>query len=168
MLCWFTRWRLSTALDRAPGGAPSPRGHLARCAACQAYAARLTTLHAQLTAGAAGAARPPSPAPRRARRSWLVAGPLMLAGAAAVAVLGFGLGDGPLRPTPARPPITPAVAVDLRGVADRLVTVVRTARTPLEAELDNLLHDGRRGVDAVLAVGGLRRPDSGPAARPTE
>jgi hypothetical protein len=30
------------------------------------------------------------------------------------------------------------------------------AHTPLDTELENLLHDGRRGLDEVLAAGGLR------------
>ena len=44
--------------------------------------------------------------------------------------------------------------VRMRRVADSVSQVL--ANTPLETELDDLIHDGRRGLDAVLATGGLR------------
>jgi hypothetical protein len=44
--------------------------------------------------------------------------------------------------------------IRVRRVADSVSQVL--ANTPLETELDDLIHDGRRGLDAVLATGGLR------------
>jgi hypothetical protein len=46
----------------------------------------------------------------------------------------------------------------VRDVADR-VSALLASSTPLDVELNALLRDGRRGLDAVLATGGLRRAD---------
>jgi hypothetical protein len=85
----------------------------------------------------------------------LVAAPVT-ACAAAVIVIVVGTGGGPA--IDVVPPLVPApgALVRVRDVADRVSQVL--GNTPLETELDALLHDGRRGLDAVLATGGLRRP----------
>jgi hypothetical protein len=157
MRCWYARWQMSNALDRGDLASRMDRGHVARCAACQAFGRALTALDARLSAGARSAA-PPQPSHsvvRRPRRPWLVAAPIA---ALAAAVLVFAIGPAARRTRPA--PEVPAMAVAgpdtfvvVSGVADRVTQAVAT--TPLDAELDALLHDGKRGLDAVLAAGGL-------------
>jgi NADPH:quinone reductase-like Zn-dependent oxidoreductase len=143
---WYTRYEISNALDRGTLAAVLARGHAARCAACQAFAARLATQHAQLRAGAAAA---PAPAVGRARRPVLLWGGALALGAAAV-VLAL-----PSTPTVA-PVAAPAPVATTRPIAARVSELFTTASAPLDAELENLLNDGRRGVDVVLATGGLR------------
>jgi hypothetical protein len=83
-----------------------------------------------------------------------VAAPLAIAAAAAI-VLAVGRAGHPTEPVP--PPLAfsvPDLPDTVSGVAARVSRVV--AHTPLDTELENLLHDGRRGLDEVLAAGGLR------------
>lgn len=154
MRCWYTRWQMSNALDRGDLAARMGRGHPAGCAACQAFGHALASLHARLSRDAHAAAVPVRVA-RRMRWPLLVAGPVAVCAAAAI-IVAVGTGGGP--PVAVVPPEVqaPDPLVRVRGVADRVSQVL--GNTPLEAELDDLLHDGRRGLDAVLATGGLRRP----------
>jgi hypothetical protein len=142
---------MSNALERGDLAARLDRGHAASCPSCQAFGHALESLHARLSRGAHTAAAPP-PAPRRARWPLLVAGPLAVGAAAAIAIT-FGTGGGGPVPPPSIP--APVRLVQIRQVADRVSQAV--ARTPLEAELDDLLYDSRRGLDAVLATGSLDR-----------
>jgi len=160
MRCWYTRWQMSNALDRGELGPLLARGHAARCAGCQAFGAALGSLDDRLSREV-HAAPPPSPSgvARRARSRWWLAAPLA-AGAAAVLALRVAAVDpdpsGPGSPTPAVPAVQVSEALgQIRGIADRVSQAVTTARTPLDTELDNLIHDGRRGLAAVLETGGL-------------
>ena len=155
MRCWYTRWQMSDALDRGELAAQRSRGHAARCAACQAFAHRLAGLDAQLALGASAARPPSAEAPARAARGrLLLAAPVALGAAAAVALLVRSAApvDAPA-PTPA-PRVVVGALPDVRQVASRVSQAL--AKTPLETELDDLIHDGKRGVDAVLSIGGLR------------
>jgi hypothetical protein len=166
MRCWYTRWQLSNALDDGALASRMDRGHAARCLACQAYSRALSGLHGQLSREADAAVAPV--ATRRHRRPWRLAAPLALGAAGALAAIAIGLGtrdepagsDGPVavvQPPAAEPrPGQPGPLVRVRGLADRVSQAL--ASSPLEVELDDLIHDGRRGLDAVLATGGLRRP----------
>lgn len=158
MRCWYTRWQISNALDRGDLASYMTRGHAAGCASCQAFGSALTSLDAGLARGAPTAPTP-ARAPRRTRRPWLVAAPLALGAAAAAIALGLDLGGAPTQPVavePQPPPVQLAgTMVLVRGVADQFSQAL--ANTPLDTELQALLHDGRRGLDAVLATGGLRR-----------
>jgi hypothetical protein len=166
MRCWYTRWQMSNALDRGERGGLSARmsrGHAARCAECQAFGASLESLHGRLSRGAHAAAVPVVAA-RHARWPLLVGGPLAVGAAAAIA-LAIGVADEPMQPTVAPPsPVAevptgepPPDRAPVVGVEQVALLVTRaTARTPLEAELDNLLRDGRRGIAAILATSGLR------------
>ncbi|HEX3766528.1 MAG TPA: hypothetical protein VHW23_47870 [Kofleriaceae bacterium] len=144
---------MSNALERGELAVVRARGHAARCAGCQAFGHSLGALHDRLSREA-GAAPRPAPAVRRTR-PWLFAAPLV-AGSAAVIALVIATG----RPSePAAPPV-PSVQVtealgQIRGLADRVSHAVTTSRTPLDTELDNLIHDGKRGLAAVLETGGL-------------
>src|SRR5262249_8247002 len=97
---------------------------------------------------------------RRPRWPLLVMAPV--AASAAVIALVVGTGGGPVGPVvdvPATPSLSSSVQafetlVRVRRVADSVSQVL--ANTPLETQLDDLIHDGRRGLDAVLATGGLR------------
>lgn len=157
---WYTRYQLSNALDQGTLAARLARGHAARCASCQSFARDLEALHACLAHGAPEAPAPVGPAARRPRW-WIGAAPLALGAAAAVA-LSLGSHGAPL-PTPAPvvelPSLPAASAVRVRDVADRVSAVLARSSSPLDSELDDLLRDGRRGLDAVLASGGLRRPE---------
>jgi hypothetical protein len=161
MRCWYTRWQMSNALDRGELASSMTRGHAARCASCQAFGRGLASLHEQLSRDAHTAAAPP-PVARRARSPWLIAGPLA-AGTAAVIAVVVATGGRPAQP----PAVVPAVQVtqlsealgQIRGIADRVSQAVVNTRTPLDTELDNLIHDGKRGLDAVLETGGLRGPE---------
>jgi len=83
-----------------------------------------------------------------------VAGPVAALAAAAL-VLAIGSGGPPTQPVPPPMAIQPEPSPGLaRGLADRVTQAF--AKTPLDTELDDLIHDGRRGLDAVLAAGGLR------------
>jgi hypothetical protein len=157
MRCWYTRWQMSNALERGDLAARLGRGHAAGCASCQAFGHALESLHARLSRSAHTAAVP-APVARRARWPLLLAGPLA-AGAAVAIVIAVGTGGGPVAPViDVPPPVAQASEpyVDVRRVADRVSQAL--ARTPLETELDDLLYDSRRGLDAVLATGSLRRP----------
>jgi hypothetical protein len=166
MRCWYTRWQLSNALDDGVLASRMDRGHAARCPSCQAYGRTLTELHARLSREADAAVAPV--ATGRHRRPWRLAAPLALGAAGALAALALGLGtrdepagpDGPIAvvqpPSPEPHPGQPTPLVRVRGLADRVSQAL--ASSPLEIELDDLIHDGRRGLDAVLATGGLRRP----------
>ncbi len=149
MRCTYTRWQMSNALDRGR----LARGHAARCTACQAFAHRLDALDTQLALG--GATAPlPARAPRPARRRLLIAAPLALGAAAAVALVVRG--PAPVAQVAEAPPPRPLVSAlaGVRQVADRVTQAF--ADTPLETELDDLIRDGKRGVHAVLSIGGLR------------
>jgi len=149
MRCWYTRWQLSSALDRGELSPRMARGHAATCASCQAFGRALASLHDQLARDAHTAVAP-APILRRPHARWLIAGPLAAGAAAAIAL---SLNTGNETPTP--PP--PAVALSsVRNLADRLTQVL--ASSPLETELANLIHDGKRGLDEVLAAGGLPAP----------
>ncbi len=152
MRCLYTRWQMSNALEGGELVAVLARGHAARCARCQAFGRSLGALHDRLSREA-GAAPRPAPAVRRTR-PWLIAAPLA-AGSAVVIALVVTTG----RPPEPRPPV-PSVQVtealgQIRGLADRVSHAVTTSRTPLDTELDNLIHDGKRGLAAVLETGGL-------------
>ena len=149
MRCWYTRWQLSSALDRGELSSRMARGHAARCASCRAFGDDLAALHARLSRDSHTAA---PPRPVRASSRWLWAGPLA-AGAAAAIALAVSASHGP-DPVEDQPPVpSDAALVRIRGLADRVSQLV--AHTPLESELDNLVDDGKRGLDAVLATGGL-------------
>jgi len=153
MRCWYTRWQMSNALERGDLAARMGRGHAAGCAACQAYGHALESLHARLSRGAREAAVPVIV--RRARWPLLLAGPMAVTAAAAI-VIAIGTRGAPVDVVITPPPQIPAPEplARVRHVADQVSQVF--ANTPLETELDNLIHDGKRGLDAVLATGGLR------------
>jgi hypothetical protein len=151
MRCWYTRWQLSSALDRGELSPRMARGHTASCASCQAFGRALASLHDQLARDAHTAAAP-APILRRPRARWLIAGPLAAGAAAAIAL---SLNTGSEVPTPPPPP--PAVALNsVRNLADRLTQAL--ASSPLETELSDLIHDGKRGLGEILAAGGLPAP----------
>jgi hypothetical protein len=152
MRCWYTRWQMSGALDRGLLAARLSRGHAARCAACQAFGHRLETLDAQLAHGAAAAPRPPVPRPARLRMR--IAAPLALGAAAAVTLVVRGARS--VEPVAEVPPARELVGTlaGVRQVAGEVSQVF--ADSPLETELDDLIRDGKRGVRAVLSIGGLR------------
>jgi hypothetical protein len=90
----------------------------------------------------------------------LVAAPLALAATAVIALsLGAREPVPPVRDPIAMLPPPPGPVVRVRDVADRVTAVLASTSTPLDSELNDLLRDGRRGLDAVLATGGLRRAD---------
>ncbi|HEX7842723.1 MAG TPA: hypothetical protein VF469_34860 [Kofleriaceae bacterium] len=153
MRCWYTRWQLSSALDRGELSSCMARGHAARCASCQAFGDDLAALHARLSRDSHTAA-PPRPAVRRVHMRWLVAGPLAAAAAAAIAITVPRHGPDAIVSSPAPAPVaTSEVVARIQGLADGVSQLF--ARTPLESELDNLVDDGKRGLAAVLATGGL-------------
>ena len=156
MRCWYTRWQMSNALERGDLAARLGRGHAAGCAACQAFGRALESLHARLSRGA-DAAPAPIPVARRARWPLLVAGSLAVGGAAAAIAIAVGTGGGAMNPViDARPPVAQASdpLVHVRRAADRVAQVL--AKTPLETELDDLIYDGKRGLDVILSTGALR------------
>jgi len=151
MRCWYTRWQLSQALDHGDFEARVARGHAARCAACQAHGRALAALHAQLARGAPRAPAPPA-VTHGLRRRLLVGAPLAI-GAAAVFVA-LSSGEPAQQLAGGGPPLPVAGALgEMRSVTDRVGRAL--ARTPLDTELDDLIADGKRGLDAVLALGGL-------------
>ena len=160
MRCWYMRWQMSSALDRGDLASRLGRGHTAGCAACQAFGRALGSLHDQLARGVQAAPVPVVVA-RRTRWPLLIAAPVVAS--AVVLALTVGTGRGPTGPAgPAGPvaddpsPSLQALGtlIRVRRVADSVSQVL--ANTPLETELDDLIHDSRRGLDAVLATGGLR------------
>jgi hypothetical protein len=157
---WYTRYQISNAVDQGTLAARLAHGHAARCPSCQAFARDLQALHARLTDGAAAAPVPVRAVARRPR--WvLLAAPLALGATAAVAIALGARGAAPPIHDPIGPIVEaprPAGVVRVRDVTDR-VSALLASTTPLDAELDDLLHDGRRGLDTVLATGGLRRTD---------
>ena len=158
MRCWYTRWQMSNALDRGELGPRLARGHAARCAGCQAFGRALGSLDDRLSREAHAAA-PPPPVARPARSRWWIAAPLAVGAAAVLAIRVAGVApSGPsTQISAAVPPGQVSEALgQIRGLADRVSQAVTTARTPLDTELDNLIHDGRRGLSAVLETGGLR------------
>jgi hypothetical protein len=153
MRCWYTRWQMSNALDRGDLASRMTRGHAARCASCQAFGRALESLDAQLAVGARTATVPIIAAPRRLRLL-PIAAPLTV-GIAAVVLLVVNsvtpveqVGDAPGASAFGGP------LIRVRLVADRVTRAL--ANTPLETELDDLIADGKRGLDAVLTLGGLR------------
>jgi hypothetical protein len=155
MRCWYTRWQLSQSLERGDFEARIARGHVARCAACQAHGHALAALHAQLCRGVPRAPVPVA-APRSLHRRLRVAAPLAFGAAAVLVVITAG------EPVPQvaeqGPPLPVAGAIGgMRGVADQVERAL--ASTPLDTELDALVADGKRGLDAVLSLGGLGRAD---------
>lgn len=154
MRCWYTRWQMSDALDRGDLASRMRRGHAAGCASCQAFGHALESLHARLSRGAHAAAVPVL-AVRRARWRLLVAGPVAVAAAAAIA-LAVGTRGTRVDPVTDAPSLVeaPASLVGVRRVADRVSQVFEN--TPLETELAALVHDSKRGLDVILATGGLR------------
>jgi hypothetical protein len=154
MRCWYTRWQMSNALDRGELASSMARGHAARCAGCQAFGHALGSLHDRLSREADTASAPP-PVARRARSPWLIAGPLAVGSAAVIAIV-VASGGPPEPPAAAVPSVQVSEALgQIRGLADRVSQAVATTRTPLDTELDNLIHDGKRGLAAVLETGGL-------------
>jgi len=158
MRCWYMRWQMSSALDEGELASRLGRGHTAGCAACQAFGRALGSLHDQLARGV-HAAPVPVVVARRTRWPLLVAAPVLAS--AVVIAIAVGTGGGPADPVadvPASPSSSSVQAlgtlVRVRRVADSVSQVL--ANTPLETELDDLIHDSRRGLDAVLATGGLR------------
>jgi hypothetical protein len=155
MRCWYTRWQMSNALDRGDLASRMTRGHAARCAACQAFGRALGSLDAQLARGAHSAPVPVIAVPRR-WRLLPIAAPLAVTAAAVIAIVVSGISpverivESPQ--TPAAPSLGALVGV--RRVADRVTRVLTS--TPLDTELDDLIADSKRGLDAVLALGGLR------------
>jgi hypothetical protein len=145
------------------------RGHAVGCASCQAFGRSLGALHAELSHTAHTATRPlpgrSESKARRARRPLLVAGSLAVG--AAVVAIAISTTDRPAGPAPSGPPVATTEprgdSLDeslgwslgrARGVADRFSQAL--ARTPLDSELDALIQDGRRGVDALIDTAGLR------------
>ena len=156
MRCWYTRWQMSNALDGGDLASRMAHGHAARCASCQAFGRALGSLHADLSRSADTAPRATRPflPVRRARRPLLVAGTLALGGAAVIA-LAINTADAPVAPVPTSASGAPDVVARVRGVADRFSQAL--AKTPLDTELEALIQDGKRGLDAVLATSGLRQ-----------
>ncbi len=148
---WYTRYRISSALDEGTL-ANLVDGHLSRCSACQAHARDLQSLHARLSLGAPSAPPPALSAASRRRRPLLVAAPLAAAFAAAIA-----FSVGPSTPTPEAPVVPAPYTLDLRDLTQRVSALLATRDVPLDAELENLIHDGRRGLDEVLSRSGLRQ-----------
>jgi hypothetical protein len=146
---WYTRYRISNALDRGTLAAVLSGGHASRCQACRAHARELESLHALLSAGAPSAPRPILTAARRPRWPLLVAAPALALAAAVVLAVSS---------TSVAPPAHERPVVHLGDVTDRVSAMLARSDTPLESELQNLVRDGRRGLDAVLATGGLHRP----------
>jgi hypothetical protein len=150
---WYSRYRISNAIDEGTLAALRGGGHVSRCAACQAYARDLEALDGRLARGAGSA---PAPAVR-ARRPLRIAAPLALAAAAVVALVVAA------RRTPVpveqvastRPAAMPVL--DVRDLAGRVSALVAMSDAPLDAELRDLIRDGRRGLDTVVARSGLRR-----------
>jgi len=153
MRCWYTRWQMSDALDRGELASRMARGHAARCAACQAFGRRLEALHDQLASGARAAALPVL-ARRRVPRRLLIAGPLAVGAAAVVAVAIGGIAPVERAVAPPAPAEVSGTLIRVRHVADRVSRAL--ASTPLDTELDDLIRDGKRGLDTVLSLGGLR------------
>ena len=149
---------MSNALDGGDLASRMAHGHAARCASCQAFGRSLGSLHADLSRGAHAATRPMPARPARvglARRPLLVAGTLALGGAAAI-VISLDTADAPIAPAPTVSPIALSDSVErVRGVADRFSEAL--AKTPLDTELEALISDSKRGLDAVIATSGLRR-----------
>jgi hypothetical protein len=146
MRCWYVRWQLSSALDRGDLATRLQQGHAAGCAACQAFGRSLRSLHDQLARGARDA---PAPVAAARPRRW----PLLIAGTTALgAATALVLALGP-RSEPPLAEVAPPVQVP--RVADRISQAL--AHTPLDGELHALIADGKRGLDEVLATGGLRR-----------
>ena len=152
MRCWYTRWQMSNALERGDLAARLDHGHAASCASCQAFG------HALECAARSAVPRRPRAPRRRPRPYGARAGrgssPRPLAAGAAVAIV-IAIGTG--GPAVDRPPPSVQASesfVQMRRAADQLSRAL--AKTPLETELDDLLYDGRRGLDAVLATGSLR------------
>src|SRR5262249_19712224 len=157
MRCWYTRWQMSNALEDGDLAERLTRGHAAGCASCQAYGQALGALHDKLARGAHAATVPVMPV-RRAR-PWLIAAPLAVGAAAVAIAIGVSAGGsgGPPPSIASAPPIQiSGPLVRVRSLADQVSQAL--AKTPLDTELDDLIHDGQRGLDAVLATGGLRRP----------
>jgi hypothetical protein len=154
MRCWYTRWQMSSALDRGDLGSRISRGHAAGCASCQAFGRALEALDGELTRGARAAAAPIIPG-RPRRRLLPIAAPLAVAATAiVVAISGVKPVDRVDRVAGAPSVHAPGTLVRVRDVADQVTRVLAT--TPLDTELDDLIADGKRGLDAVLAIGGLR------------
>ena len=153
MRCWYTRWQMSNALDGGDLASRMAHGHAGRCASCQAFGRALGSLHGDLSRSAHAATRPVTQL-RSVRRPLLVAGTLALGGAAAL-VLALGTGSAPIAPAPTVSPVALSLTADsVRGVADRFSQAL--AKTPLDTELEALIQDGKRGLDAVIATSGLR------------
>ena len=178
MLCSLARWQLSGALDRRGERPRRCAAHLARCASCQQYARRLEALHGRLAAGAKSAPRPPLVPSRRWLRPALASGALAVAIGAALYVLvprgqPAGEPESPVAVAPEASGASPAPepraesaemavpgslhprepASPGRDALERL-SVLFTA-PPLQAELDALASDGRRGALAILGLGGV-------------
>jgi hypothetical protein len=151
MRCWYTRWQMSNALERGDLASRMTHGHAARCTACQAFGHALERLDADLARGARSAARPLIAPPRR--RLLPIVAPLAAAAALVTVIVVNGatpierVVDAPMAPAP-------GPLIEVRHVAEQLSRAL--TRTPLDTELDNLIADGKRGIDAVLAIGGLR------------
>jgi hypothetical protein len=143
---------MSSALDRGELASHMGRGHVARCASCQAFGHALASLDTRLSREAHLAAVPASGA-RRTRSPWLLAGPLA-AGAAAAIAIAVGTSGEPDAPVVSESPPTADAPIHVGSVAERISQALAT--TPLDTELDNLIDDGKRGFRAVLATGGLR------------
>jgi len=152
MRCWYVRWQISNALDRGDLASYRSRGHAAGCPACQAFATSLVALDARLARDAHRAVAPV--VARRARWPLWLGAPL--AAAAAAGAIAIGLGERPVvREVAPAPAIQVSDALGrVRGIADQVSHAL--ARTPLDTELDDLIHDGKRGLHAVLDAGGLR------------
>jgi len=160
MRCWYMRWQMSSALDQGELASRMERGHAGGCAACQAYGRALGSLHEQLARGV-HAAPVPVVVARRTRWPLLVAAPALASAVVIAIAVGTGGGpQGPVADVPAPSSLSSSsvqalgTLVRVRRVADSVSQAL--ANTPLETELDDLIHDSRRGLDAVLATGGLR------------
>ena len=158
MRCWYTRWQLSSALERGDLASRLGRGHAAGCPSCQAFGHALGSLHERLSRGARAAPVPVIAAPRP-RWPLLIAAPA--AAAAIVIAVVVSPGGGPAPRGIDEPSLSLSLSLPVSAslsrvhqVADSVSQVLAT--TPLDAELDALVHDGRRGLDVLLATGGLR------------
>ncbi|MGE3454790.1 MAG: hypothetical protein AB7O24_06750 [Kofleriaceae bacterium] len=145
----------------------SPRcvRHLNRCSRCAQFAERLTALDRRLAGGAMFAPLPlVMPRPAIAVR-WVAAG--LLAAVAAVATVGYLIGDASHSPSIPNPPAiasfptAPSQAGSVEHdavprtaqVMERISEALRAP--PLRGELAALGTDGLRGARAVLQTGGL-------------
>jgi hypothetical protein len=153
MQCSFVRWQLSNTLD---SGRPQPwlaRRHVARCASCRSYAARLAALDGVLVRTAILASAPRSPTRTLVPRIRLA---LVATVATLVAVLAWRTLGSPQDPAaPSRPAVAIREAHTERpglGASIAAATTALFAKDPLHDELTALRRDALRGMAVAFHV----------------